>query len=655
MRNLVLALAVTACLTGCDRMKAAFTPIPERVTAAFPLPDETELARARLVAALEGDKRAEDAVNSQLAQLMNARALACTASAPVGRFDTVQRIRGRVADVQCFTRQDAQLDEWIALRRIALILRAPALVPAAPLPARALLPNTIENFSSVHLAAQANVLVLRNYQGKAQALQVPAGKEIASFSVEGSGRPSLSPNGRLLAVPGVKMLRVADVESGKVLWTSDKYQDVVGWAPQWDLVVLAQAGTGAPFMLDTRSGRMEPYPATEKRLTWSLPAGEAQLLVGHSTSASLMQHGRDASGKLEAHPVSQWTLPNGIGLPSPFLMNQGKRLVYPTYRELAWLDLATGQQGSWQLAALGASNYVQVADNVVAFDVASAEGTPVTKLLDTEKATLANAKQVMDRGQAFPLTPRAGFLRRGANAVAVTASLDSDEPQDAERVIGEALAAREIAKLNDPYRADFGTGASERTPERQAYIDALSKRVRAMNAQSAIRDGLSRETVEAIRRGQRPTVVGSASPSSGAGAVPIVGKTILDVPPESRIAMIGVYEPAGSSHSSSRAGNVTITVGPGKAPLVLVLSSYEAVNWMIHAGDRKIVAVLVSGYKPSNVYGQGNAQVLRIGSQHAYKIDSPAFGELRREVARYVGNTTPIFQGAYQGTSFMVN
>jgi hypothetical protein len=117
------------------------------------------------------------------------------------------------------------------------------------------------------------------------------------------------------------------------------------------------------------------------------------MLVGNKSSASLMQHARGANGALEVHAVRQWPFPNGMSTNMPFLMNQGKRLVYATYRELAWLDPATGQQGRWQLAALGASNYVQMADNVVAFDIAAADGsTTVTRLLDTEKATLATAK-----------------------------------------------------------------------------------------------------------------------------------------------------------------------------------------------------------------------------------------------------------------------
>jgi hypothetical protein len=163
-------------------------------------------------------------------------------------------------------KQDAELEEWIAVRRIALALRAPALVPAAPSPARALLPNTVKPFASAHLAAQAQ---------RAGSARAPA-EGAGPAGPHGQGdrqlqrrllRASPSPNGRMVAVPGVKILHVVEVESGKPLWTTDRYQDLIAWAPQWDAVVLAQAATGAPYMLDTRSGRIDTHPSTEKRLT----------------------------------------------------------------------------------------------------------------------------------------------------------------------------------------------------------------------------------------------------------------------------------------------------------------------------------------------------------------------------------------------------
>jgi hypothetical protein len=138
-------------------------------------------------------------------------------------------------------------------------------------------------------------------------------------------------------------------------------------------------------------------------------------------------------------------------------------------------------------------------------------------------------------------------------------------------------------------------------------------------------------------------------------ATPPVGKTILNVPPDARIAMLGVYQAAGAAQSPTHSGSVVVNVAPGKDPLVLVLTSYEKVNWMIHAGTRKITAVLLSSNKPSNVYGQGTADVAHIGTRNVYKVDSPEFQELRRDIARYVGPGKLEFQGAYEATRFQVD
>lgn len=654
MRRLALVLAASACLVGCEG-PSVFAPIPERILAAVPLPDEVELARSRLLAALEADRPAQEHVARQFEQLLAARALACTAGNPIGRFDSLETIRRKASDKACFTKHDAQLEEWIAVRRIGLALRAAPLVPAAALPPHALLPNSTEPVASAELAADANVLVLRTHQQRFQVLDVPGGKELASFSVsDGYGRkPSLSPNGRLLAVGGGKTLRIIDVESGRPLWSTDKYQDVVAWGPQWDMVVLTLTGTGAPQLLDMRSGEVQPYPSSQTRLTWSLPAGDGKLWVGNYNSATLMEHTRRQDGQLRVHAARQWTLSGASIQTTPFLMNKGGKLVFASNGNLAWLDLSSGQQGIWQLSVLGGVTYAPVNDTLVAYDTLPSLATPgTTRLFDTDKATIADAKDALDRGQVFTLGPRAGFLRRSANALTLVGAMEGGEPQPAEPLIAEALVAREIAKLNDPYRPDLGATASAlaRSPQQQAYIDALSAQVRAANVRAAIRDGLPRETIEALRRGDHPRAVAADSYSPP----PQVHKPILDIPADARVAMLGVYQAAGSSQRASRTGPIFVNVAPGDKPIVLVLSSYEAVTWMIQPGSRKIAAVLLSGYTPSTVSGQGSAQVLRIGSRHAYKIESREFQELRRDLARYVGNATPVFQGAYEGREFQV-
>lgn len=107
-------------------VKAGFTPTAQKVNEAFPLPDEVQVARNRLVASLAADKAD---------QQRELRALACTALASPGSVRQPAEIRSKVSDTSCFATQDAALEEWIGIQRVASMLIEAPLVPLAPLPA----------------------------------------------------------------------------------------------------------------------------------------------------------------------------------------------------------------------------------------------------------------------------------------------------------------------------------------------------------------------------------------------------------------------------------------------------------------------------------------------------------------------------------------
>jgi hypothetical protein len=477
---------------------------------------------------------------------------------------------------------------------------------------------------------------------------LPTGKQISAFtSPEQSYRAAaVSPNGRLVAVPGNKGMRFFDVETGQSLWSTQKYSDVIAWLPQVQAIVLSQAGTSAPFAMDARLAKIEPYPAAEKRLTWSAPLAGDQLLVGNQNTASVMQHVRSAAGALEVSATKQWALPSpGITNGVPHLMQQGKKLVWISARDLGWLDLESGQQGTWSLASLNVNAIAKASETNLVFNV-YAQGTGIeTRVLDLDTRNVGTAKDLDGRdGQLFALPPRAAFLKRSSNAVVLAGSVESENPQDLERLVADANLAQQLAKLDR-------TEAPGYSPERAAQIEALARQVRAMNTASAIRDGLPRDVVERIRRGSGSGVASDAAAQAAANAAPAAARLqpmLTDVPANARVAFVGVYEP------EPRGGSVRINVAQDSLPLVLVLSSYESVNWVINPGGRKIAAVLVSGYKPSTVTGQGKADVLRVGSRYAYKLDSSEYLNLKTDVARYINNPIQSFQGAYKGQAFEV-
>lgn len=643
------AAAIFFCtlLAGCDQLSALTTPIPEKVNAAFPLPDSLQVAHRSLQQSLIDNPAALQEAGEQFAKLMNVRALSCTATSPIGRLDTVSAIRRKVKDGDCFGKQDAELDQWVSLRRLALISAKPPLVPLAELSGKTPMPHMGDHSAVIAVATAANVIVARSGQ-RFNMLEIPSGRQLQSIPAPDlSYRPPLlSPNARVLVLPlGTRNLRLLEAETGNVLWNTEAYSGILAWMPQLKAALLTQSNTGSPYLLDLAQGRIDAFPSTEKQLNWAVPTPTAsgKYLVGTGQTISLMDLARDTSDKLAAAPLKQWRVIAGrsINAQTVFLMDEGKRLVYQTGQDLGWLDLATENQGVWEVSGLNPQGFTKLNEQQILFDTHGNGSTPaMSRVLDISQEVISTVKDMEPReGALLALLPRSGFLRRGSSGVAIGTAVETESPRPLTTVLSEALLAKQLARLNPP-----GSGAeNELTP----YQQQLARQIRAMNTASAIRDGLSRDKVDAIRRGQ-------SSAGTEAALPPGVKPMLTDISANARVSMVGVYE-SGRRSGTAKAGPVTIEVQPGATPLVLVLSSYEPVQWMVRTNGRKIEAVLLSGYNESNVYGAGDARVLKIGSRSAYKMDSREYELLKRDIARYVANPVSSFQGNYKGDSFRVN
>jgi len=123
------------------------------------------------------------------------------------------------------------------------------------------------------------------------------------------------------------------------------------------------------------------------------------------------------------------------------------------------------------------------------------------------------------------------------------------------------------------------------------------------------------------------------------------------------VRAVGVYQGSdiGRSGAGARTGTVNVIVRPAPRPIVLVLSSYEPVRWVITLQDgAKLAAVVQSSYSPSEVLGAGGAPITNIGQRYAYKRGSPEFTALDEDVAKWTGKRIGGFQGAYTGKMFIL-
>lgn len=120
---------------------------------------------------------------------------------------------------------------------------------------------------------------------------------------------------------------------------------------------------------------------------------------------------------------------------------------------------------------------------------------------------------------------------------------------------------------------------------------------------------------------------------------------------------VSVYEAVAMSVSAARAvpESVRVEVKVTARPLVLVLSSHQAVRWeLVLAPGVDLCAVLLAGVGESRVSGAGAAPVSSIGGFYAFKRGSEEFLHLEREVMRCIGRNVENFYSAYATQSFEI-
>jgi hypothetical protein len=126
---------------------------------------------------------------------------------------------------------------------------------------------------------------------------------------------------------------------------------------------------------------------------------------------------------------------------------------------------------------------------------------------------------------------------------------------------------------------------------------------------------------------------------------------------DSRVEAVSVYEAVAvrAPYAPEPADPVRVVVRESRRPVVLVLSSHQAVQWVIslERGVR-LEAVLLSGFGESTVSGAGDALVASIGGFYAFKRGSVEFKHLEKEVRRCTGRDIDRFHSAYAGHRFII-
>ncbi|MBM81754.1 MAG: hypothetical protein CMJ78_14345 [Planctomycetaceae bacterium] len=123
------------------------------------------------------------------------------------------------------------------------------------------------------------------------------------------------------------------------------------------------------------------------------------------------------------------------------------------------------------------------------------------------------------------------------------------------------------------------------------------------------------------------------------------------------VHVVGFYEghyPTGEGHSgnSHPTGKARVRVTRSETPAVLVLTSYEPIEWKVECEEgANLVQILLSGNHPQSVVGQpeGTPIAELPGRASAYKRGE-SLEILRATIRQELGKRIATFQGAYSGS-----
>lgn len=594
------ALAATLFFSGCDGIGR--TP-EERINGAHPLAESIAKTQDALMKYLgEGHADERQALEVEFDSRLKIRALTCGKGNEPGLFDSDEEIRSTIANPQCFADYDAGMTDWLNHRRIAQLLSAP---PLRPIPED--VPRFITaagNIGIAWFAADAGVVLLSSARDL-EILDLNTNKAIFAETGDPAGSwqssARLSPNGRLFLTGKAGALSVRDTETGEIL---AEYADLQGfyWLDGQTALAVMREGSREPLLIDFANGVRVPVRGVIDGLVGVVPAPTAGEFV-FCTRRSLVRIALDRTeGGVSARLLDEEPL--------------GEMQI--------WADNTGGLSADRKSYVNGAGKV-----SIVALDRLAVRTVALESLRVISVSPTPDADRILVTGILMDA--------HGGNSKKFVISL---------RDLTIAPLEGDTAQL----RYIFIPSINRLGTISQSRIEVLD--VLPLGAFRSFEDFTAELRSEAQIRQLEAFQQGSGN----AAGIP-AGLPGPDWAKDARIEAVGVYESTDGSHGPGkprRAGPVMVRVRRSGKPVVLVLTSYEPVQWHVSTDPgARVAAILTGGYYQSEVRGQ-TARQIDIGRVYAYEQGSGEYGRLEVEVARRTGKRIDQFQGRYSGNQFTV-
>lgn len=615
MNGLARRLAAMACimLTGCE---VIWMNSEEKINAAFPVSPAVATGIDGLLRESAPDLRKK--LEAEYAGKLKLRAITCAKGYSPSRFTSLDSVRSNVNDPACFTSADAGIFKWIGMRRVAGMLAAG---PLRPIPATA--PKYIIGdafIQSAEFAKNAGVALLHTQQSLL-VVDMEKGKTLFKEPRTEEQLGTLSSNGRLFITSAENKVKIRSAETGALIHEVPKAR---AYAFQWadrQSALYNSSENGKVFLIDFARGEEIPVPEIQgpfNRVVSVDDQGSTFLIGTHRTAikAAIERSAQETKFRLiDEKPISG----GGWALNTSGLTAGGDRW-FSTNKDLTITALATLAQEKISLDPL----HIQTA-------VATAE--PDTLLLKGFVQGLAEARMYL-----YSLSER------------TVAPIDRSQLMSERVVHIPSLKAQAVIADSKIVLIDVlpvGEAISE-----AKFVANLAEEVNQRKLEAFQRS----QTQPELQAYPAPLAAGRGQWGIPAAAIPNIPGPYAELAKDAQIESIGVYQgPRPSATGSRKEGVIDVRVRKSPKPILLVLASYEAVQWSLHLEPgARLAGVLVSGYKTSRVNGNGAARVLMMGGQYAYKLDSSEYNALNLTVQRLTGKPIYYFQGRYEGAAFEV-
>lgn len=607
-------------LSGCDLVKQAFLSPEERINRAFPFSDAARVAiESSLAIASEVQNKK---VKVQVDARIKLRALDCAKGYQPSWHSSDDDIRHSVLNKSCFAEKDDEIVQWLSLIKVGLLLAQPPLVPIPDQPPQKISASGF--IQEAYFAKKAGVVLLETPQ-TIELVDLRTSGNLSSEARNRSQVGALSPNGRLYLKASDNVLSVKRVDTGNVVadfgevlpyqffWLDD---EVAAYGSRDSKVALIDFSSGKKMVIPSIKGHL--YKAM--RLSGDVPQyaffstdGISVVKLDRLTSSVELVSETPANGAVWASNNS------GVTADGKYSFSANSELVLVDLQSMAVESV------SFEPFRLQIGVATPDPDKILVMGYIHPPGRDDSSgvyLYSISRRTLSE----VDQEHIFP--PRYLFIP----SLAKQGVISNDQ----------IYVRQALSTIDEVEMSEFVAKALVIASQRQEYA-SLKKQ-----ADQFMHGGLS--SGRPVSQSDLPVARSNALPPSSNGLLNHLAENV-------QIEGVGVYQGLNVNRSRGEhtPGAVEVIVRRSKKPIVLVLSSYEAVNWrLMLAPGAQLAAVMVSGYYQSKVTGAGAVRVIDTGKAYAYKSDSAQYHALNREVATTFGKGMDIFQGRYDGEHFSV-